>query len=77
MTDKYRTISELAAELRLSYSAIWNHVQAGSLDALQMGGAHTAIRIPAKSYRDFLAKSRKSGDAAEMQQENNNDIKTG
>jgi hypothetical protein len=80
VTDRYKTISEIAAELRVCYGAVWNQVQAGRLEAVQLGGAHSAIRIPAKSYRDFLAKSRRSGDdAVNRRTEGNQDLvsKTG
>lgn len=70
MADRYKTINELSAELRVSYSAVWDAIQSGRLDALQLGGAHSAIRIPAKSYREYLSKCRKSTDAAEPQSSN-------
>jgi hypothetical protein len=63
MADRYATINEIAAELRLAPGTVWRKVKDGTIPAIQLGEAHSAWRVDRKGYRDFLAKCRKDGDA--------------
>jgi len=77
MADRYVTINEVANELRISYGTAWRAVQDGRIPAVQIGGPHSAIRVERRGYRDFITKSRTSGDAAESTADGNQDVKHG
>jgi predicted DNA-binding transcriptional regulator AlpA len=56
MADRFATISEIAAELRLAPSTVWEKVRDGTIPAIQLGGPHSAWRVDKRGYRDYLAK---------------------
>jgi hypothetical protein len=73
--DRFLTIEEIAAELRVSYGTAWRAAREGRIDgAMQIGGPHSAWRVERKGYRAFLEKSRKDGDAAEPTAESNSGL---
>lgn len=57
MADRYATISEIAAELRLAPVTVWRKVKDGTIPGIQLGGPRSAWRVDKRGYRrDFLAK---------------------
>lgn len=71
-----KSLKQVAAELGLSYWSVHHAARNGRLPAVQPFGEGTTWIVPA-NYRDFLAKSRNRGDAAEMRQDGNDVTKTG
>ena len=63
-----KTLRQVAEELGKSYRSCWGAAHSGKLPAFQPFGEGTTWVVPG-NYRDFLAKSRQFGDAAEMQQD--------
>lgn len=72
MADRYATIGEIAAELRLAPATVWRKVQEGTIPAIQLGGPHSAWRVEKRDYRDFLRKCRKDGDDATQERTGGN-----
>ncbi len=80
MTDKYVTLNEISAELRISPETARRAVLDGRIRGIQVNGPHSVWRIEKRDYRAFLAKSRTdSGDAGtDDRAESNQDlVKTG
>ena len=46
----YLTVSEVAALLRCSEPTIRRRIRDGSLPAVQLGGPHSAVRIPRAAF---------------------------
>ena len=67
MAKKYLTIAEAAEQLTLSRSTMYRRVDTGEIPSNRFG--ERSIRIPVRDFRVYVAKSRQSGDAAEVQQE--------
>jgi excisionase family DNA binding protein len=61
LVERYATIAEIAAELRVSDEHIRRLCVAGELPSVRVG---SAWRIPRAGLQGFLVKSRKDGDAA-------------
>jgi predicted DNA-binding transcriptional regulator AlpA len=73
--DRFMTLEEIAAELRVSYGTAWRAARDGRLQgAVQIGGPHSAWRVDKSGYRAFLEKSSKSGNAADNAAEGNADL---
>lgn len=65
--DRWSTIDEVAAELRISYCTAYRAVQDGRIPAIQLGGPHSAWRVDRKGYRNFLAEKSRRDNAAAQQ----------
>jgi len=73
MADKYATLDEVAAELRISPSTARRAILDGRIDGFQVNGPHSVWRIPRRGLRELLVKSRSPGDAADSAAEGNQD----
>jgi excisionase family DNA binding protein len=66
VTDRYRTVSELAAELLVSRRTIYRAIERGELEAVRVG-AHGRIRVPVEAVETLIRPARggtRQGDAA-------------
>lgn len=69
MADRWKTLSEIAAELRISHETARRAILDGLISAKQVRGPGSAWRVDSKSYREYLGKSAKTRDAADVQQD--------
>lgn len=65
VADRYMTLAEIAANLRISQETARRVVIDGKLEGFQVRGPGSMWRIETRSFREYLSKSRKDGDAAE------------
>ena len=56
MADKYLTLTEIAAELRISPETARRAALSGVFKAVQVGGLGSAWRVEAKSFREFKSR---------------------
>ncbi len=64
--DRYISLEEIAAVLRVSHVTAWRAVKSGEIPGgLQVNGPNSAWRVDQREFKTFLAKSRKPAEQAE------------
>lgn len=54
MTEELFTLQEMAARLKVTPRTIYNHVHAGNIETLRIGGRH---RVTEESIQAFITRS--------------------
>lgn len=53
-TDRFLTVDEVAAALRVSRWSVGRYIKAGALTALKAGGPNGSVRIPLSSLNAYI-----------------------
>jgi excisionase family DNA binding protein len=75
VADRFITLDEAAAMLRVSPNTIRRSVMQGHIKGMQVNGPGSVWRIDSHDFRDFISKSHKNADAADGAAEGKNDDK--